>query len=69
MTRSKIDAWTWFCDQCGTGSGDLAHEQSGPRGLPTPDEMRARGWYIAPKWGDLCPECVQANSIAKGDQS
>ena len=22
------------------------------------EEMTARGWYIAPRWGDLCPTCV-----------
>lgn len=23
--------------------------------------MTARGWYIAPRWGDLCPTCVAAS--------
>ncbi|GAA2182451.1 hypothetical protein GCM10009785_21800 [Brooklawnia cerclae] len=57
MTRSPTRrlVWTWYCDRCGRGSEDLAWEQGG---LPRPDEMRKRGWYIAPKWGDLCPDCA-----------
>ena len=37
-----------------TASGDLATDQGG---LPDISAMRARGWFIAPKHGDLCPDC------------
>ena len=59
MTRAhfKRPVWTWSCDRCGKTSGDLATEQ---RGLPTPEQMRRRGWFIAETWGDRCPECVKA---------
>ena len=59
MTRAhfKRPVWTWFCDRCGKTGGDLATEH---QGLPTPDEMRRRGWFIAETWGDRCPECVEA---------
>lgn len=58
MTRTytSMPVWTWRCDQCGREYG-LARDQSGPGGLPTPDEMRARGWFIAKNFGDLCPPC------------
>jgi len=25
--------------------------------LPTPDETRIQGWFIAEIWGDKCPKC------------
>lgn len=62
MTRAhtKQPVWTWQCDRCGATSGDLAYNQ---KDLPTPDEMRARGWFIAEKWGDLCSRCQQTPPI------
>ena len=59
MTRAyfKRPVWTWFCDRCGKTSGDLATEH---QGIPTPEQMRRRGWFIAETWGDRCPECVEA---------
>lgn len=56
MTRAHTTkpVWTWQCDRCGASSQDLAFAQSA---LPSPDSMRERGWYIAPKWGDLCTFC------------
>lgn len=62
MTRTYTSkpVWTWKCDECGR-EHELAREQSGPRGLATMDEMRERGWFIAEKFGDMCPPCVAAN--------
>lgn len=59
MTRAYTTTpiWTWKCDRCGRESTDLAREQ---QRLPTLEEMRDRGWHIAEKWGDLCPNCVRA---------
>ena len=56
MTRcyTKKPVWTWRCDECGYEER-LAREQGT---LPTPDELRAVGWFIASIWGDMCPECV-----------
>ena len=56
MTRAIIPrpVWTWYCDDCGASSGDLTLSQ---HELPTPDEMNARGWRIADRWGDKCPDC------------
>jgi len=56
MTRTYTakPVWTWRCDECGHEER-IAREQSL---LPTPAEMRAVGWFIADRWGDLCPECV-----------
>ena len=55
MTRaySERPVWTWRCDTCRREHG-IAREQSA---LPTPDDMRALGWWIAPLFGDLCPAC------------
>jgi hypothetical protein len=61
MTRTYTETpvWTWKCDTCGVES-HLARYQSGLFGLPTPDEMREDGWFIAEKFGDLCPECTES---------
>lgn len=57
MTRTYTDRpiWSWRCDRCGHEDGDIGRTQLD---LPTPDEMRERGWYIAPIHGDLCTQCV-----------
>lgn len=64
MTRAHVTfpVWAWHCDRCGCYGGELGHEQ---RDLPTPDEMRVRGWYIAEKWGDLCSRCAQTPPIER----
>lgn len=64
MTRSHTHrpVWSWFCDRCGGTSGDLAWHQSQ---LPTPDEMRARGWYVAELYGDLCSRCFETPPMPK----
>ncbi|WP_407316686.1 hypothetical protein UQW22_10015 [Isoptericola halotolerans] len=56
MTRAHTTdpVWTWHCDRCGRTSGDLSYGQSE---LPNYAAMRARGWFIAEKFGDLCPDC------------
>ena len=54
-THTKRPVWVWQCDECGIES-DFAYLQAG---LPLPVEMRKRGWFIAEKWGDKCPMCVQ----------
>lgn len=62
MTRTytACPIWTWQCDHCGK-EAHLAREQSGEYGLPSINEMRVAGWYIAEKFGDLCPLCVIAS--------
>ena len=59
MTRTYTaqPVWTWKCDRCGRES-HLARQQSGSLGLPTIDYMRDAGWFIAEKFGDLCPICA-----------
>ena len=57
QTIPAVTTTTYTCDRCGKTSGDLATDQ---KDLPTPDEMRRRGWFIAETWGDRCPECVEA---------
>lgn len=58
MTRAhvKFPVWSWHCDRCGATSGDLARHQGH---LPSPDEMRRRGWFIADTYGDLCSRCKE----------
>jgi hypothetical protein len=61
MTRTHTarPVWTWRCDECG-------HEERIARtqtGLPSPDQMRAVGWFIAKRYGDKCPECVMRSNI------
>lgn len=62
MTRTYTakPIWTWKCDECGREQL-LAREQSGSMGLPSMDEMRERGWFIAESFGDKCPLCVAAD--------
>ena len=56
MTRTytKKPVWTWVCDECFV-EVDLGRTQNH---LPSPDEMRERGWFIAELFGDKCPTCV-----------
>jgi hypothetical protein len=56
MTRTHTarPVWTWKCDECGHEER-IAREQNL---LPSPDQMRALGWFIAKHYGDKCPECV-----------
>lgn len=62
MTRTYTakPIWTWKCDECGREQ-HLAREQSGSMGLPSMDEMRLNGWFIARSFGDKCPLCVPAD--------
>ena len=66
MTRTPTSSpvWAWQCDHCKT-FGPIATSQSA---LPKPDEMRALGWYIADRWGDLCPNCNAQKLIAATDR-
>ena len=58
MTRGHVKSpvWAWCCDECGLVHRSLAFLQ---RDLPSPDEMRASGWFIAETWGDKCPMCAK----------
>lgn len=66
MTRSHIDSpvWVWSCDRC--GRKDVTHLAVSQQSLPSPDEMRTRGWFIADQWGDRCPWCVAESAGADG---
>ncbi len=68
MTRSHVTfpVWAWHCDRCGAYGGVLGRNQND---LPTPKEMRAGGWYIAEKWGDLCSRCAQTPPIERKEQA
>lgn len=57
MTRTHTSSpvWTWKCDSCGLEALPLARVQSD---LPSKSMMELRGWFIAEKWGDKCPDCV-----------
>lgn len=52
-THTKLPAWTWMCDECGREES-LSRDQVG---LPEPEQMRQRGWFIAELFGDKCPKC------------
>ena len=58
MTRKHTErpVWCWACDSCGREFPIYELVQGL---LPTPDQMRAAGWFVAEKWGDKCPECVE----------
>lgn len=66
MTRGHVASpvWAWHCDECGRAFGPLCWNQGE---LPTPDDMRARGWFIAELYGDLCPSCVAERGPASQD--
>jgi len=53
--HTRRPVWAWYCDLCGRRGDEIAWEQSE---LPSGDEMRARGWFIAQTWGDKCPQCA-----------
>jgi hypothetical protein len=67
MTRTftKNPVWTWECDSCGF-EAELARDQSG---LPDFDQMRAKGWWIAEKFGDQCPSCREEAEAADQSES
>lgn len=69
MTRTHTNhpVWTWKCDSCGAEQY-LSREQSGPNGLPTPDQMRAKGW-LAERYGDRCPTCNDAQPPIESEQA
>lgn len=69
MTRTFTDnpVWTWKCDECGREQ-HLARAQSGSMGLPTPEEMREKGWFIAEMFGDRCPLCVSRSDVSGSDR-
>ncbi len=54
-THTRSPVWTWKCDSCGYEALPLARVQAG---LPSRAAMESRGWFIAEKWGDKCPDCV-----------
>ena len=62
MTRQHTSkpVWIWSCDRCESTSGDLAHAQDQ---LPSAEDMRERGWFIAERWGDLCSKCHHAPEL------
>ncbi|WP_424462968.1 hypothetical protein [Pseudoclavibacter helvolus] len=63
MTRKHVSqpVWAWHCDSCGRPEFELSFTQSG---LPTPDEMRERGWHVADLYGDACPDCQEGKVTA-----
>lgn len=53
-THAKKPAWTWVCDECGREEFIARMQQE----LPSMEDMRKLGWFIADKFGDLCPKCI-----------
>ena len=58
-THTKHPVWVWKCDRCGREEF-FAREQ---HLLPSGDEMRDRGWFIAEKSGDRCPACNDVRNL------
>lgn len=59
MTRAWVsrtdERWVMKCDRLGC----TTTSEPFPAGRqPSLDIFRARGWYIAPLFGDRCPACV-----------
>lgn len=67
MTRQYTvrPTWSWYCDRCGQSSGDLKWEADW---LPSVEEMRARGWFIAENYGDLCLGCRVSDEKEQEEQ-
>jgi hypothetical protein len=59
--HSSTWLWHWVCDRIGCKTQDPTTTLK--RGLPSPEDMQARGWFVAQKWGDRCPACVAAGEI------
>lgn len=61
MTRTHVTqpVWAWHCDVCKRVDFRMVFTQSA---LPSADEMRAEGWFIATVWGDKCPDCQPHDS-------
>lgn len=55
-THTQRPVWVWKCDDCGFEHGFAYSQQD----LPSPEEMREQGWFIASLFGDQCPTCVLA---------
>lgn len=62
MTRSWISAkdqrWVMLCDQAGCTTRSEPFPAGGTQ--PDLDIFRERGWFVAEKFGDLCPACLAA---------
>lgn len=63
-SRETGEVWEWVCDYCPTRSPEVARRHDD---LPSVDEMRARGWFIAKVHGDRCPSCVTPDPTPEGD--
>lgn len=66
MTRTWISdtdhRWVMLCDQqgCATRSDPFPKE-------PRLEIFRAQGWFVARRFGDICPACLAAGVTPTGD--
>lgn len=65
MTRSWISEtdhrWVMLCDT----NGCTTRSEPFPAGAqPDLEIFRKRGWFIAKKFGDMCPECLERTGTA-----
>jgi hypothetical protein len=57
---AKDDRWIMICDQIGC----VTRSEPFPPGVQPPLEIFAeRGWFIARKFGDVCPACLAAGVV------
>lgn len=66
MTRrySKNPVWCWACDTC---EREFPIYERSQGLLPTYEQMRVAGWFIAEKFGDKCPECREKEGGNDGE--
>lgn len=57
MTREWVSEkdrrWVMRCDQ----NGCATRSEPFPKSPPL-EEFQRRGWFVAAKWGDICPACL-----------
>lgn len=65
MTREWVSEsnhdWVMVCDEDGCRTRSEAFPEQ-----PELEEFQKRGWFIAKKWGDVCPACLAKGVEPKG---
>lgn len=65
MTREWVSEqdhrWVMVCDQAGCETRSEAFPNQPDLGI-----FQGRGWFIAKKWGDVCPSCLASGAEPTG---
>jgi hypothetical protein len=72
MKRKPVDKrWVMRCDVRKSGSGTRCTTESEPaanQGDLPPSMFRDQGWFIAIRFGDICPSCLASGVVPKSPE-